>query len=169
MSHRISSIPRIGPFTTMMFGHVGYQTLEQLKNFNVVRDSDHYRRFMEDMQTLKAENPGYTPKFWKRAMTRCMNIINAVQSAEALPVAPEYFLCFISGSIMEDPVVLPNGTSCERSEIEEWIEQKGTCPFTRKPLSVEQLISNRHLRDAIDDYHRNYAPYVISFKNFEMK
>jgi hypothetical protein len=160
---KVSSYPRIGPFTTMMFENAGYYLINQLRNFDTCHISDEYERFVRDTKTLQI-NQEYTPRFWKRMITRCMNIINLTQNVNAIPVPPEFMVCSLSGCIMEEPVILPNGgRSCERSEIEEWIDLGRKCPFTGDPLSKDQLILNRNLQDVIDDYNKNYAVYVISF------
>jgi hypothetical protein len=159
---KISSDPRIGPFTTMMFENAGYQTVNQLRYFDTCHISDDYQRFVRDTKTLEI-NQEYTNRFWRRMITRCMNIINLIQNVNAIPVSPEFMVCCISGCIMEEPVILPNGKSCERCEIEEWIDSGRKCPFTGEPLLKDQLISNRNLQDVLEDYNKHYAGYVLSF------
>ena len=40
---------------------------------------------------------------------------------------------------MVDPVLTPGGKACERTAVEDWIEEHGTDPFTQTPLKVELL------------------------------
>ena len=54
-----------------------------------------------------------------------------------------------------DPVSAPDGTSFERTVIEQWIREHHTHPCTRETLTVEQLVPNRALRSICDEYHRN--------------
>ena len=62
---------------------------------------------------------------------------------------PQYCYCTITGKLMVDPVVTPNGDSYERAAIEEWLTKKGTCPITRTPIAISSLISNRALKELI--------------------
>lgn len=62
------------------------------------------------------------------------------------------FMCPISMSVMEDPVVLAEtGVTYERAEIAAWFAQgKDTCPCTGVRVSSQQLVPNRALKAAID-------------------
>eukprot|EP01083_Nonionella_stella_P074832 203104_1 len=63
---------------------------------------------------------------------------------------PEEFLCPISAELMVDPVmVTQSGWTYDRVEIEAWIRENGTDPNTRHACSVDDLVPNRTLRDAI--------------------
>ena len=61
----------------------------------------------------------------------------------------EMFYCPISGEIMVDPVVTPNGDTYDREYIEKWIINKGTCPVTRNPINVKSLIPNVAMKQLI--------------------
>ena len=58
--------------------------------------------------------------------------------------------CPITGEVMTDPVVDPEGNSYERSAIVAWLAQNPTSPVTRSPLRPAQLVPNRALREAIE-------------------
>jgi hypothetical protein len=58
--------------------------------------------------------------------------------------------CCITGDVMTDPVCDPDGNSYEREAIMEWLIQSATSPVTRAPLTPEQLIPNRALRELIE-------------------
>ena len=78
---------------------------------------------------------------------------------------PEAFICPISGDIMKDPVVDPEGNTYERSEIEKWLSSIQTSPITRCILNKDQLSPNRALKDAIDKFiAENPAPIIKNFK-----
>jgi Mg-chelatase subunit ChlD len=67
-------------------------------------------------------------------------------------IVPDSFVCPITATIMEDPVVDPEGHSYEREAISEWLQSNSHSPITRKPLRLEQLAPNFALRDAIAEY-----------------
>jgi len=64
------------------------------------------------------------------------------------------FLCPITLEVMKDPVVTPHGICFEREAIVHWVERVHSCPVTRKPLSVDQLITCYSLKSAIEEYER---------------
>jgi hypothetical protein len=67
-------------------------------------------------------------------------------------VAIDIISCPISQEIMQDPVCTPSGDTFERSEIVKWINNKHTCPLTRQPLQLKDLIPNKSLKNTIDGY-----------------
>lgn len=58
--------------------------------------------------------------------------------------------CPISFEIMTDPVITPNGDTYQREFIERWIREKGNCPITRNPITLNQLIPNKALKQYIE-------------------
>jgi len=52
-----------------------------------------------------------------------------MESNQQEPV--EQYLCPILGTIMENPVLAPDGYTYEKSAIEDWIRRDGTSPITR--------------------------------------
>jgi len=46
----------------------------------------------------------------------------------------EAFYCPITGVIMKDPVIFPDGYTYEKTAIEEWIKRHGNSPYTRQPM-----------------------------------
>lgn len=62
------------------------------------------------------------------------------------------YICPITQALMVDPVMDREGNSYERSAIEAWIAARGISPITRSPLSLSDLVVNRSLRSAIEDY-----------------
>jgi U-box domain len=66
---------------------------------------------------------------------------------------PPEFICPLTLEIMIHPLMDRNGRSYERSAIIEWIsQQKSTCPMTRQPLHVRDLIPNSKLRKEITQW-----------------
>lgn len=77
-----------------------------------------------------------------------------------MSVIPKGFICPISQSLMDDPYIDPDGNSYERNVIMEWLEHNTSSPMTRNPLTMSQLVPNRDLRSAIEDF-RAQNPKVI--------
>lgn len=77
------------------------------------------------------------------------------------------FLCPISMSVMEDPVVLvETGVTYERLEIAAWFAQgKNTCPCTGVTLSSQQLVPNRALKSTIERWKRGEATFASQNKS----
>lgn len=65
---------------------------------------------------------------------------------------PEYFICSISGCIMSQPAVTPDGVTYDYESIKEWLKNKKTDPTTCSPLTVDQLYPNRTIRSMIEDW-----------------
>jgi len=65
---------------------------------------------------------------------------------------PEYFLCPITGCLMRQPAMTPDGVTYDHDAIVEWLQNKQTDPSTNQPLSIDQLCPNRTVRSMIEDY-----------------
>lgn len=63
---------------------------------------------------------------------------------------PDEFLDPILSTLMRDPVLLPSGHSCDRSIITRHLLSDETDPFSRQPLTVDQLVANDDLRVKIE-------------------
>lgn len=70
------------------------------------------------------------------------------------PDPPSHFCCPITQMLMEDPVLAPDGNSYDRDPLERWARERTPprLPLTNLPFNVSQLVPNRSLRDAIDDW-----------------
>ena len=63
---------------------------------------------------------------------------------------PSEFMCSLTMDIMNDPVVSRYGQSFEREAIIQWLARGNTtCPMTRRPLRLSDLITNHQLRAKI--------------------
>ena len=58
---------------------------------------------------------------------------------------PEYFLCPITGCIMRQPAMTPEGVTYDYDALMEWLSSKQTDPSTNMPLAADQLCPNRAL------------------------
>lgn len=62
---------------------------------------------------------------------------------------PDEFTDPITYALMEDPVALPSGLSVERASIMRHLLSNSTDPFSRQPLTVEDLKPDDDLRARI--------------------
>ena len=65
---------------------------------------------------------------------------------------PDSYRCKLTYDIMKDPVMDSDGNSYERSAIETWLSSHPTSPITRRPLRIADLIPNRDLKAAIEEF-----------------
>jgi len=65
---------------------------------------------------------------------------------------PDYFLCPITGCLMRQPAMTPDGVTYDYDAIVEWLNSKQVDPSTNQPLSVDQLCPNRTVRSMIEDF-----------------
>lgn len=63
---------------------------------------------------------------------------------------PQSFICPITQSIMEEPVIDYEGNTYEKVAIHEWLLTHSTSPITRSALYTYQLNPNRALKEAIE-------------------
>lgn len=86
--------------------------------------------------------------------------LKAAESAEAVPLCgdePQDFVCPITRSLMQDPVIAADGHSYERSAIEQWIATKRVSPKTNVPLHNTNLLPNHTLKAAIESFVESRA------------
>eukprot|EP00527_Entomoneis_sp_CCMP2396_P000744 CAMPEP_0198154598 /NCGR_PEP_ID=MMETSP1443-20131203/68680_1 /TAXON_ID=186043 /ORGANISM="Entomoneis sp., Strain CCMP2396" /LENGTH=170 /DNA_ID=CAMNT_0043821279 /DNA_START=179 /DNA_END=691 /DNA_ORIENTATION=+ len=79
---------------------------------------------------------------------------------------PEEFICPITQEIMIDPVVSRYGQSYERAAIVEWLAAGSHgCPLSRRPLTLQGIVTNHKLRTQIRDWQiRNEMDLVLIMK-----
>ena len=63
---------------------------------------------------------------------------------------PQDFYCPITGDLMKDPVIDPDGHSYEKDAIMKWISTKNVSPMTRNTLSSSDLRPNLTLKNCIE-------------------
>ena len=63
---------------------------------------------------------------------------------------PDGLKCLISGKLMVDPVIDPEGNTYERACIEAWLEWNPISPITRTPLTKERLKPAIDLKEDFD-------------------
>ena len=71
------------------------------------------------------------------------------------------YICPISQTLMSDPVIVADGYTYERSEIERWLTTSNNSPQVNTPLDHRVVISNRVMKSDIyawvDDRLREYG------------
>lgn len=65
---------------------------------------------------------------------------------------PRRFICPITLGIMKDPYIDSDGNSFEGAIIKEWIALNHKSPITRNPMTIDSLVPNRALKEAIEEY-----------------
>ncbi|CAE8695860.1 unnamed protein product, partial [Polarella glacialis] len=97
---------------------------------------------------------------WGEGAARCFSIesdFDEDESVRLMPI-PECFICPMSQTPMEDPVMTVDGNVYERSYIEQWmrhrLQQKlrVTSPATNQELPSHRLVSLSALQKAIEAY-----------------
>ncbi|XP_061360041.1 U-box domain-containing protein 33-like isoform X2 [Gastrolobium bilobum] len=74
-------------------------------------------------------------------------------SSEGLCEPPSYFICPIFQEVMRDPHVAPDGFTYEAEAIRGWLDSgHDTSPMTNLQLAHHNLVPNRALRSAIQDW-----------------
>lgn len=67
---------------------------------------------------------------------------------------PEDFICPITQEIFRHPVQDILGHTYERSAILAWLAANGTCPLTRRPMRPSSVITNVHMKLAIETWRK---------------
>ncbi len=72
------------------------------------------------------------------------------------PKVPRAYECPITYQIMQDPVfIVSSGYTYERAAITNIINNGNALdPFTRHPITLEDIMPNRAIKDAIDEWKR---------------
>ncbi|XP_057435649.1 U-box domain-containing protein 33-like isoform X2 [Lotus japonicus] len=74
-------------------------------------------------------------------------------SSEGLHQPPSYFICPIFQEVMRDPHVAADGFTYEAEAIRGWLDSgHDTSPMTNSKLAHQNLVPNRALRSAIQDW-----------------
>jgi serine/threonine protein kinase len=60
--------------------------------------------------------------------------------------------CPLTCDIFHDPVIGQDGHTYERKDITAWLQQHGTSPITREPMTIESLRPNHIVRKMIEEF-----------------
>lgn len=69
---------------------------------------------------------------------------------QQLTALPPSFVCPLTRKLMEDPVMDTCAHTFERGAICRWVEAHDCCPISRKPMHLDDLISNHSLAERIE-------------------
>lgn len=145
-----------------LFERAKIYTVAQLKK---MEEYEFERAIQVVIDEMRSEEPGISNQAWRNRATRVQRIAMNLRTATPVSEAPSHFLCQIQWLEMFHPVISPTDFSTyERTAIEEWIEEHGTCPMTRKPLSKDMLIPNNRLKEAITYYNTYHRKFKITRK-----
>lgn len=79
------------------------------------------------------------------------------------PGVPKEYVCAINGHVMQDPVRSPQGYFFEKATIELWLSTRGSiCPICHEPLTREDLVDDKELRNKIKRYHIQQVTRVVA-------
>ncbi len=126
---------------------------------------------LENLQDQKAtleENLEHLKGLLWKQVNALLDDIFDEQSKPAFEM-PKSYLCPITGQAMVDPVTAPSGHTYERFAIISHLRSDSRDPMTMETLREEQLIPNRALRDAIEDFFRQQAKSTESSPQQESK
>lgn len=62
----------------------------------------------------------------------------------------DLLICPITQQIMTDPVTDRDGNTYDRAAIMQWLSTNNTSPITRRPMTADELVPNRIVRDLLD-------------------
>eukprot|EP00804_Cyclotella_cryptica_P013784 CCRYP_016891-RA/>CCRYP_016891-RA protein AED:0.03 eAED:0.03 QI:587/1/1/1/1/1/3/401/700 len=78
---------------------------------------------------------------------------------------PSYFLCPITRSVMSDPVIDREGNTFERDAILRWLVLYESSPLTGNAVKMEELITDRVVKGAIDKARKDaWVRYILDFE-----
>nr|GMD64972.1 U-box domain-containing protein 33 [Ipomoea batatas] len=104
----------------------------------------------------RRQRPDLASEVWKvlEPMRASCGASSSFQlSSEERCQIPHYFICPIFQEIMEDPVVAADGFTYEAEALRGWLDSgHDTSPMTNLQLSHTNLVANRALRSAIQEW-----------------
>ncbi|XP_042239775.1 ubiquitin conjugation factor E4 B-like isoform X2 [Homarus americanus] len=150
------------------YGWEPRKLLEQLVDIYLHLDSDRfYESIANDERSFKIELFETAASKLERAVIKCTSEVAKFQSIgqkafnvqqankkkdEDYSDAPEHFMDPLMQTLMEDPVELPSGVVMDRPTIVRHLLNDPTDPFTRQPLTEEQLLPAEALKKEISDW-----------------
>jgi hypothetical protein len=98
--------------------------------------------------TTTTRSAKYAPAKNEECHPTVIEINTTFLTRKILAPVPEEFLCPISFTVMEDPLMIRSGLNFERSAILGWLRKKNkwVCPITGEPLLPSMLVPNVPLR-----------------------
>lgn len=150
------------------YGWEPRKLLEQLVDIYLHLDSPKFHQAIaNDERSFKRELFETAASKLERALIKCVSEVEAFRSIgeQAYNVlqanqkkdqdysdAPDHFMDPLMQTLMEDPVELPSGVVMDRPTIVRHLLNDPTDPFTRQPLSEEQLKPAEALKKEISEW-----------------
>ncbi|KAK8392611.1 hypothetical protein O3P69_014791 [Scylla paramamosain] len=150
------------------YGWEPRKLLEQLVDIYLHLDSPKFHQAIaNDERSFKRELFETAASKLERAVIKCASEVEAFRSIgeqaynvlqanqkkdEDYSDAPDHFMDPLMQTLMEDPVELPSGVVMDRPTIVRHLLNDPTDPFTRQPLSEEQLLPAEALKKEIRDW-----------------
>ena len=69
----------------------------------------------------------------------------------------DMYLCSIMHTLLVDPVIGTDGRTYERKNIERYLQDHPISPFTRLPMTIDDLVPNLAIRDVIESLETTSA------------
>lgn len=85
------------------------------------------------------------------------NSIRSISVDRESEAAEEILSCPITKTIMQDPVVAPDGHTYEREAITSWLRSHGKSPVTQQPMSIAALVPNLIVKHQIDMHLKEHT------------
>ena len=158
MAASIRTLEGVGPQAVEIFEAAGFRTIQHLREFN---GDD--RRLWAAIETRKSRpDQAHLPAaFWRRLLTRCINIVYRARCAEATDFVPHEYMCPLTLDWFYDPVVVASGASYSRHAIEEHLKESPYDPLTRKDLTGLPIYDNIALRHAVEQYRLHHQRFRV--------
>jgi len=126
--------------------------------------------YKDTIQLLSKRDIGITPEElekFKKSFHKILPQYEKTQLTEAkLGVIPEKYQDDLIGSLMKDPVELPDGSRMDRPYVIQMLMNKKENPFTRKPMTEDDIKPLPELKKEIDHWVHTQ---LHGFKDSELK
>ncbi|OQR89672.1 ubiquitin conjugation factor E4 [Thraustotheca clavata] len=119
---------------------------------NGLYDPTVYRKCLHILQRTQLIPPPAIASF--ENLTDTVEAIHAsiAKDDQVFDDAPEEFMDPLLWQLMKEPVTLPSGYIVDKSTITQHLMNDATDPFTRAPLTLDQLVPNAELKSKIDEW-----------------
>ena len=141
-----------------------YFSLSQFETFlrSVVSDGRSYsQELLSNTQKVLgvAKAPFDKMDKWTQICEKLSDAKRALECEEVLEGSiPEEFLDALMGTVMSDPILLPSGNVVDRATIERHILNQKNDPYSRQPLSIEELEPIPELKEKIERWRESRIP-----------
>lgn len=153
----IERIEGIGPQVVAIFHKARFRTVQDLHNF----DADDRRVWQAIQERRKEDQVDFGDAYYQRLMTRCINVIYRVRSAEASDFVPYEYMCPLTLDWYQDPMVVSSGMSYSREALKTHLRTSRQCPVTRTDISEIPMYDNIALRNAVLHYRMHHHRFRI--------